>query len=180
MLPAARPLSPNSYWLSAAPTSRGADRGSEFDYHESRAVALALDRREYPVVCHLHELKDGAYIKVDPGQLNQLILNLAVNARDAMRAGGTLTLETSTARSTTIPGLRASPKILRAGDYVLINMADTGVGMSDEVKAHVFEPFFTTKGKAREPVWASPPVTELFGKAAAISGLKASWAKARP
>src|SRR5882762_364744 len=57
---------------------------------------LRLIGENIHVVCHLHELKDSAYIKVDPGQLNQIILNLAVNARDAMRAGGTLTLETAT------------------------------------------------------------------------------------
>ena len=106
---------------------------------------LRLIGENIHVVCQLHELKDGAYIKVDPGQLNQLILNLAVNARDAMRAGGTLTLETSTIRIDNETRPSCGGEDFEPGDYVLINIADTGVGMSDEVKAHVFEPFFTTK-----------------------------------
>ena len=108
---------------------------------------LRLIGENIHVVCHLHELKDSAYIKVDPGQLNQIILNLAVNARDAMHAGGTLTLETSTVgidKATRPPG---GVEDFEPGEYVLINIVDTGIGMSDEVKAHVFEPFFTTKNE---------------------------------
>lgn len=106
---------------------------------------LRLIGENIHVVCHLHELKDGAYIKVDPGQLNQIILNLAVNARDAMRGGGTLTLETSTAKIDNESHPSGVVEDFEAGEYVLINIADTGIGMSDEVKAHLFEPFFTTK-----------------------------------
>lgn len=106
---------------------------------------LRLIGENIHVVCHLHDLSDGAYIKVDPGQLNQLILNLAVNARDAMRAGGTLTLETSKAKIDNESRPPCMVEDFVPGEYVLINIADTGVGMSDEVKAHVFEPFFTTK-----------------------------------
>ena len=106
---------------------------------------LRLIGENINVVCHLHEHKDGAYIKVDPSQLNQLILNLAVNSRDAMRGGGTLTLETSTI----LIGDQMQPSCVGEeflpGEYVLISLADTGVGMTDEVKAHVCEPFFTTK-----------------------------------
>ncbi|MEY2541202.1 MAG: hypothetical protein QOI22_804 [Verrucomicrobiota bacterium] len=108
---------------------------------------LRLIGENIHVVCHLHELKDGAYIKVDPSQLNQLILNLAVNARDAMRAGGTLTLETSTAEIDDESRPSCPGEDFQPGEYVLINIADTGVGMSDKVKAHVFEPFFTTKNE---------------------------------
>ena len=108
---------------------------------------LRLIGENIHVVCHLHELKEGAYIRVDPGQLNQLILNLAVNARDAMRAGGTLTLETSTATLDNESRPSCVVEDFAAGEYVLINIADTGVGMSNEVKAHVFEPFFTTKAE---------------------------------
>jgi PAS domain S-box-containing protein len=106
---------------------------------------LRLIGENIHVACHLHELKDGAYVKVDPGQLNQLILNLAVNARDAMRAGGTLTLETSTTTIDHGKGPACACEDFAPGEYVLINIADTGIGMSDEVKAHAFEPFFTTK-----------------------------------
>jgi PAS domain S-box-containing protein len=106
---------------------------------------LRLIGENIPVVCQLHELKDGAYIKVDPGQLNQLILNLAVNARDAMRTGGTLTLETSTIKIDNETRPSCVGEECEPGDYVLIKIADTGVGMTEEVKAHVFEPFFTTK-----------------------------------
>jgi two-component system cell cycle sensor histidine kinase/response regulator CckA len=106
---------------------------------------LRLIGENIHVVCHLHEVKDGAYIKVDPGQLNQLIMNLAVNARDAMRTGGTLKFETSTIKIGDTGRPSCVGQECEPGDYVLINIVDTGVGMSEEVKAHVFEPFFTTK-----------------------------------
>ena len=99
------------------------------------------------VLCHLHDQKEPAHIKVDPAQLNQIILNLAVNARDAMPDGGQLTLQTAVvdlgpeSESVFICG-HCVP-----GEYVVISASDTGTGMSDEVKAHLFEPFFTTKEK---------------------------------
>jgi len=106
---------------------------------------LRLLGENISVVCHLHREKDGAHIKVDPGQLTQIVLNLAVNARDAMRNGGQLTLETAIVdiSNETKPALLCGDFIL--GEYVLISVADNGIGMSDEVKAHLFEPFFTTK-----------------------------------
>jgi CheY-like chemotaxis protein len=99
------------------------------------------------VACHLHQEKEGAYIKVDPGQLTQIILDLAVNARDAMPHGGRLIFKTGTV--TVSEDRQAIPRIndLPPGDYVAIAVIDNGVGMSDDVKAHLFEPFFTTKGE---------------------------------
>jgi two-component system cell cycle sensor histidine kinase/response regulator CckA len=99
------------------------------------------------VVCHLHREKEGAHIKVDPGQLTQIILNLAVNARDAMPGGGQLTLESAASTITSNEGqqLLSGLEELAAGDYVVISIIDNGAGMSDEVKTHLFEPFFTTK-----------------------------------
>ena len=79
-------------------------------------------------------------VTVDPGQLNNVILNLAINARDAMPDGGTLTI-----RALNIA--RGSPHLseLAGGDYVMIEVADTGCGMSAAVLDRAFEPFFTTK-----------------------------------
>ncbi len=85
--------------------------------------------------------------RVDPGQMEQLIVNLAVNARDAMADGGALTLETAnfTADEAFV---RARPGAL-AGDYVKLTVRDTGCGMSAHVLAHAFEPFFTTKEQGK-------------------------------
>jgi PAS domain S-box-containing protein len=78
----------------------------------------------------------------DPNQLESALLNLAINARDAMPDGGKLTIATANAR---IGGLTAETPALLPGDYICIEVADTGVGMSAEVVARAFDPFFTTK-----------------------------------
>ncbi len=80
----------------------------------------------------------NAIVRADLVQLEQVIVNLAVNARDAMPSGGTLVFETS--EVTVAPGGE-----LAAGDYVVLAVTDTGCGMSEETKRRVFEPFFTTK-----------------------------------
>jgi two-component system cell cycle sensor histidine kinase/response regulator CckA len=91
-------------------------------------------------------------VRVDPSQLAQVLINLAVNARDAMPEGGELTMDVSIC---TIPGNAPllQPSLLRpdlpVGQYALLRVHDTGLGMSAEVKAHLFEPFFTTKGPGK-------------------------------
>ena len=81
---------------------------------------------------------------VDPAQFGQSILNLVVNARDAMPDGGRLRLAASHLRLAR--GLRTPDIALERGDYVMVEVRDTGHGMDEETRAHVFEPFFTTKG----------------------------------
>ncbi|PYV38761.1 MAG: histidine kinase [Acidobacteria bacterium] len=82
-------------------------------------------------------------VRADPGQVGQIIMNLALNARDAMFHGGTLTIET---RNVDVRENSAGED-LEPGRYVLLEMKDTGLGMDQETQAHLFEPFFTTKGK---------------------------------
>jgi len=83
----------------------------------------------------------------DPGQVEQAIINLAINAKDAMPGGGELTLSTSVARVDDAD-LRPRPP-MPEGSYVVVRVADTGAGMSPETQAHAFEPFFTTKGAGK-------------------------------
>ncbi|HEY3862815.1 MAG TPA: ATP-binding protein [Verrucomicrobiae bacterium] len=84
------------------------------------------------------------HVKADPGQIEQVIMNLVVNARDAMPRGGKLTISVSNAFVDQDTMFRN--RALNAGRYVLISVTDTGLGMTEEVKSHLFEPFFTTKG----------------------------------
>ena len=106
---------------------------------------LRLLGENISVECHLHRSTHPAHIKVDPNQLTQIILNLAVNARDAMPEGGRLTLGTGTFRVDGHAHPGGCPERLAPGEYVMINVTDTGVGMTAEAKEHLFEPFFTTK-----------------------------------
>jgi PAS domain S-box-containing protein len=96
---------------------------------EDVAVDLRLDPTVEPV-------------KIDPGQLEQVLMNLSVNARDAMPQGGTLRIET---RNVVFETRDARRRWIAPGRYVSLTISDTGSGMSKEVQSHLFEPFYTTK-----------------------------------
>ncbi|MDQ3000680.1 MAG: response regulator [Fibrobacterota bacterium] len=89
-------------------------------------------------------------IKADPAQVEQVVLNLALNAKDAMSQGGRLLIETDNAEIQ--PGEFPADPVdgePRPGPYVLLSVQDSGVGMDEETKSHIFEPFYTTKGRAQ-------------------------------
>jgi PAS domain S-box-containing protein len=111
-------------------------------------------------------------VKVDPSQLEQVIMNLAVNARDAMPDGGRLTIQTANVEPS--EGSTAAPN----RDVMLV-VSDTGCGMNAETQARMFEPFFTPRIRGKAPGWDWPRSMELSNKAAAVSSSQASRARAR-
>jgi CheY-like chemotaxis protein len=90
---------------------------------------------------HLRPL--AGQVEIDPGQLEQVLMNLAINARDAMPVGGRITVETADAELE--EGDERTEAGIAPGQYVVLAVSDTGCGMTPEVQARVFEPFFTTK-----------------------------------
>ncbi|HXN46929.1 MAG TPA: response regulator [Bryobacteraceae bacterium] len=89
---------------------------------------------------------DPARVKADPAQIEQVLMNIAVNAKDAMPKGGKLTVETAFVE---IAEEAEALDGLKPGQYVALSMTDTGTGMDAETQSHLFEPFFTTKSKGK-------------------------------
>ena len=86
-------------------------------------------------------------ILADPGQIDQIIINLAANARDAMPEGGKLIIETSCCNVD--QNIISPASVIKPGRYIILKVSDTGCGMGEELIEHIFEPYFTTKEKGK-------------------------------
>jgi CheY-like chemotaxis protein len=95
----------------------------------------------------LIQTSENLRVKADHAQLEQILMNLVINARDAMPKGGRLTIETASIMLERTPMYHLTP--LAPGPYVRLSVSDTGCGMPPEVRAHIFEPFFTTKEEGK-------------------------------
>jgi two-component system, cell cycle sensor histidine kinase and response regulator CckA len=113
---------------------------------DTRAMLTRLIGEDIEVVLDL--CPDPGLILADPGQLHQVLMNLAINARDAMPEGGVLTIKTEAVNL----GGNATPAVdssAHRGGHVILTVSDTGVGMDNHVQQHLFEPFFTTKAAGK-------------------------------
>jgi len=90
---------------------------------------------------------EAAHTRADAGQLEQVLMNLVVNAKDAMPAGGKLTIQTQ--NTVVDESHRRGQQFIRPGGYVMLSVSDTGMGMDKETQSRIFEPFFTTKEKGK-------------------------------
>jgi PAS domain S-box-containing protein len=161
-------LDPNSPMLeSVSEISQAADRASALTRQllsfSRRQVTqpkdLALNDLVHNIERMLHRLigeevelvlslaPDAGVIRADPGHIEQVIVNLVVNARDAMPSGGRVLVET--ALLPVDEELSSGYLDVPPGEYVMLAVSDTGIGMTEEIKSHIFEPFFTTKEKGR-------------------------------
>ena len=122
-------------------------RPSTIDLNDRLAELLPMLKRlfEATIEIRLEPAPDLWAVRADPGQMEQVLLNLAINARDAMAHGGTLTFGTE--NSVVIAERPTSDQeyTMKPGDYVLLRVRDSGVGMDEETQRKIFEPFFTTK-----------------------------------
>ena len=107
---------------------------------EESAAAFGRTRKEITIGCELAD--DLLAVEADQGQIQQVLLNLFVNAADAMPTGGKLVLKTSNATHNDIKSKKYQPV---AGDYLRLTVSDTGIGMDEEVRQRIFDPFFSTK-----------------------------------
>ena len=98
------------------------------------------------ITLDVHGLKDLWAVRADPGQMEQVLMNLAANARDAMPEGGRLSIDTANVNVQADPRQRPG---LQPGAYVMLTVADNGSGVAEEVREHMFEPFFTTKDQGK-------------------------------
>ena len=116
------------------------------------AIVQDMERLLRPLIGENVELitmlaPQSVHTRADAGQLEQVIMNLVVNAKDAMPDGGRLTIQTQTV--TVDEYHRGGPQFIRPGEYVLLSVRDTGMGMDRETQSRIFEPFFTTKEKGK-------------------------------
>jgi two-component system cell cycle sensor histidine kinase/response regulator CckA len=143
---------------------------------EALASAAPPDRREYRArMVHGRDLQP---VRVDQGQLEQVIINLAVNARDAMPNGGRLRIKTENA--VTKDPIQRGAEVMPPGRYVMIEIGDTGTGIPPEIMDRIFEPFFSTKSVGSGTGLGLSTVYGIVRQTGGFVFVDSRWARARP